>query len=185
MANIMQMEEFEQWRQILDMVDAVAVELEAKWGVDRLPKLVAPDLAGRFYSQRDKLNAALDVGTPADREFHGGRMLNAWRALDRAATAAGALPLSPKQIEGRLPDGRVLIVTDTLEGAHKLARENRAAVVYSIEEVTRLLWNFEMVNEAKIRFEGATVEENRPAKPVVDWRQGDELPIGLQALGAG
>jgi hypothetical protein len=176
---------FDQWQLVLNQVDAVASEMELKWGVGRLPALVSTDLAQRFYSQLEKLNAALDVGSPADREVHGQRMINAWRYLDKAATEAGAKPISPKQLEGRLPDGRVLIVTDSMEGHHKLARENRAAVVWCMDEICNALWNFEMVNEAKAKFEGAVVQECKPTRKKVNWADGDDLPEGLKAMGSG
>ena len=175
----------DQWRLILDQVDAVAVEMEAKWGVDRLPRLVPTDLAAKFYSQLEKLNAALLVGSPADREYHGQRMILAWRYLDSEAAKLGAKALDKRQMEGRLPDGRVLIVTDTAENAHAITRDNRAAVVWSMAEICRVLWKFEMVNEAKVQFEGAEVIECKPFKADINWANGDDLPDGLKAWSAG
>lgn len=175
----------------LEALDAVAAACERKWGVGRLPALVPVDLAERFYRQRDKLNAAITEeatgGSVANTEHEAGRMVNAWRALDAAAETAGAAPLSPTTIEGRLPDGRVLIVCPDPETAHRAAGDNRAAVVWSMDEICRVLWNFEMVNQAKTIWPGAKVEAVRvdpeSTKPPVNWAVGDDLPQSL--LGAG
>ena len=167
----------------IEALDQVAHEMELRWGVGRLPRLVAafdPELAARFWSQLEKLNAACETGAVADQEIHATRMRAAWIRLDREAKAAGCQPISPKRIEGRLPDGRLLVVVDGPEAAWKVANDDRAAVVWSIEEISRVLWQFEMVNEAKITFPGARVEKARvdpeQTKPPVNWKQGDQLP---------
>lgn len=176
----------------IEALDEVARAMEVKWGVDRLPRLVAafdPDLAARFWSQLEKLNAACETGYLEEQETQANRMRAAWIRLDREAEAAGCEPISPKRIEGRLEDGRLLVVVDGPESAWKVANDDRAAVVWSIEEIARVLWQFEMVNDAKLVFPGARVEQARvdPArtKPKMDWRKGDELPDALKAWAAG
>jgi hypothetical protein len=180
----------------IEALDEVARGMEVKWGVSRLPRLVAPEWSAKFHSQREKLNAAI-----TDEASGGGweasqaviaqatRMQSAWLKLDQVATEAGAEPIAPKRIEGRLPDGRLLVVVDGPESAWAVAHEDRAAVVWSIEEICRVLWNFELVNEAKRVWPGARVEQVRVdperTKPPVDWRNGDDLPDSLKAWGAG
>jgi hypothetical protein len=167
----------------MSQLDEVASHMERRWGVDRLPRLVHADLAERFYSQLDKVNAALEVGSPADIQYHAERMKNAWQALNDVAEAKGALPLSPKSVEARLPDGRLLVICDDPEGHRKVAQENRAAVVWDMEEIVRVLWAQELVNVAKAHFPGAEVTDCRPtpdkAKP--NWKKGDDLPDFMAA----
>lgn len=175
----------------IEALDEVAAQAERKWGVGRLPKLVPLDLAERFHRQLAKLNAAITEeatgGSIANTEFEAGRMVNAWRALDAAAEAAGAAPLSPATLEARLPDGRLLIVCADPENAHRAAGDNRTATVWSMNEIARVLWQFEMVNDAKVIWPGAKVDMVRVdperTKPPVDWSVGDSLPQSL--LGAG
>ena len=177
----------------LEALDEVAHQMERRWGVGRLTRLVAVDLAERFYRQLGKLNAAISDeatgGSVANVEHEAGRMRNAWIALNAAAEAAGAEQLSPAWFEGRLPDGRLLIVCGDLTAAHRIAGDNRAAVVWSMDEICRVLWQFEMVNDAKLVWPGARVEEARVeperVKPKVDWAKGDELPDALKAWSAG
>ncbi|MEY4952941.1 MAG: hypothetical protein RL299_1365 [Pseudomonadota bacterium] len=176
----------------IEALDQVAREFELKWGVDRLPSLVAafdPDLAARFWSQLEKLCAACETGAVDEQEIHATRMRSAWVRLDREAEAAGCEPLSPRWFEGTLPDGRLLVVAPDLQHAHRMANDNRQAVVWSMEEICRVLWQFEMVNEAKVVWPGARVEQTRvdpeSTKPRIDWSKGDELPDGLKAWSAG
>lgn len=176
----------------IEALDEVARQMELKWGVGRLPSLVAafdPELAQRFWSQLGKLNAACATGALEEQEVHATRMRAAWIRLSREAEAAGCEPIKPKRIEGRLQDGRLLVVVDGPEAAWAVANDDRAAVVWSIEEICRVLWQFEMVNDAKITFPGAKVEQVRVdperTKPRVDWSKGDDLPDGLKAWSAG
>lgn len=177
--------DFAVYRHAIAQLDELAGVMEAKWGVDRLPRLVQADLAEKFYSQLDKLNAAIEVGSPADIEHHAGRMQNAWRALDGAAEAAGARPLSPKALEGRLPDGRLLVIVQGTAEHWAAAHANRQAVVWNMEEIARVLYEFELTNTAKTVFPGAEVVNTRPTptKPPVDWSRGDDLPLDMRAAG--
>lgn len=177
----------------LERLDEVASSMERRWGVDRLPRLVSVDLAEKFHRQVEKLNQAITEeatgGSMANVEYEAGRMLNAWVALDAAAVAGGGQPIVPKWFEAALPDGRLLIVCDDPAGAHKLAGDNRMATVWSMDEIVRVLWQFEMVNDAKVVWPGAKVEQVRVdperVKPKVNWAEGDELPETMRVMGAG
>lgn len=172
----------------IEALDEAAREQELKWGVGRLPALVAafnPDLAQRFWSQLDKLNAACEAGALAEQEEHANRMRKAWMALDRAAEAAGCPPLDPRYMETLLPDGSLLVVCADLASAHRMANDSRKAIVWSLEEVARIAWEFSLVNDAKTIWKGATVQNTRidpeRARPKVDWKRGDDLPDVMAA----
>lgn len=172
----------------LERLDEVASRCERTWGVDRLPRLVAVDLAERFYRQKGKLDDVVVAGSPADQEYEAGRMVNAWMALDAAARAAGAEPASAKYMEARMSDGRLCVVCSDLEGHHHFVRqrEGRAAVVWNMEEIVRVIEGQDLVNRTKHLFDGAVVEEVR-VRPEVNWKRGDELPDDMrnQFLAAG
>jgi hypothetical protein len=108
-------------------------------------------------------------------------------ALDAAAEAAGADPIKPKRLEARMDDGRLLVVVDGPAAAWTVAHEERGAVVWSMEEIVRVLARFDLVNATKAIFDGAYVEDARidpdRTKPRVNWKQGDQLPPDM--LGAG
>ena len=86
-------------------------ELERKWGCGRLRLLVSTELRARFDSQRWKLAQAQWHGGLEDVVREAGRMARAWRALDTAAEAGGAAPLSPEVWELSLSDGTVVALT--------------------------------------------------------------------------
>jgi hypothetical protein len=174
----------------LEALDEVAHRLERKWGVDRLPRLVPNDLAERFWRQKEKLDAEiLEEATAgfANVEREAGRMSNAWRALDRAAEAAGADQASGQWMAARMSDGRSLVICGDLEGVQVWRQQNAgsAAAVWSMEEVVRVLEGFDLVNRTKHLFDGAVVDEARVnperVKPKVDWQKGDNLPDYMMA----
>jgi hypothetical protein len=172
----------------IEALDEVAHQMELRWGIGRLPDLVAafdPELAAKYWRQFELLNAACETGYLEEQETQATRMRAAWIRLDREAEAAGCEPLSPRWFEGRLEDGRLLIVTPDVMTAHRMANDDRAAVVWSMDEIARVLWRFEMVNDAKTVWPGAVVEQARVdperVKPKADWKKGDELPVVMMA----
>lgn len=142
----------------VDAADKVAIEMEAKWGADRLRLLVNTELCEKFDRQRYKYNQAIWHGDLETLRQEAARMINAWRALDAAAEAAGACKQSPLVWEVALADGSVAaIVPDDGDAKWVIADEGRAIVVYSLEEIGRLLSAFPNIAQAKAVFPGATV----------------------------
>lgn len=176
----------------LEALDEVANQAERRWGVDRLPRLVSIDLAERFYRQLDKLNAAITDeatgGSVANVEVEAGRMVNAWRALDAAAEAAGAEEASGMYLGAKMADGRSLVVCSDLEavGVWRVLNPDSPAAVWTVDEVVKVLEGFDLVNRTKHLFEGAMIADVRPAKSF-NWSRGDEMPedMRLAVLGAG
>ena len=76
----------------LQQLDAVARNMEIKWGVGRLELLVASDLREKFTRQEGKLNDALQEGRHADVVALAAGMARGWEALDKAAVSAGHSP---------------------------------------------------------------------------------------------
>jgi len=79
----------------LKPLDRVAVEMEAKWGAGRLPRLVTTETAARFGMAQAKLNAAIRACEPEEVAKRASVLIRGWQALDVEATQAGAeaLPL--------------------------------------------------------------------------------------------
>lgn len=162
---------------VIDGVDAVAVEMERKWGVGRLRLLVGDDLRERFDRQRRKFNKAIWSGEIADVERQANGMRKGWQALDRAAEQAGAEPLTPQAWEARREDGSVIALVRTAAEAHAVAREGRYLAVYTLDEIVRLIQAYPEVARAKEIFPGALVEDVRTRTDDIDWEVGDVLPI--------
>src|SRR5829696_3426767 len=98
-------------RAVLDETDAVAADMEAKWGCGRLRLLVSPELREKFDRQRVLFNQAVWHGQDLEQVRRESlRMVKAWQALDQAATEAGERPVDPTAIETVLPDGTVAVI---------------------------------------------------------------------------
>jgi hypothetical protein len=162
-------------RAMVDGLDQLALDMERKWGVDRLRLLVSDFLRARFDEQKDRLDAALRSGEERYVAAQVEGMRRAWAALDRAAQDAGASPLAPQVWECVLPStGEIISLVRSGDEAHDVAREGR---VFTTAEIALLIEALgEGVLSVKQKFPGATVTGIRRKAPV-DWDRGDEIPF--------
>lgn len=144
-------------RAYIDGADETASEMEAKWGADRLRLLVGPELREKFDRQRYLLNQAIWHGDLEQVRHEAGRMVKAWQALDRDATANGKQSLSPQVWEIPLDNGGVAAIVPSNDHAHAVVAEGRQVAVYTLDEIGRLLSNYPDIARAKAVFPGATV----------------------------
>lgn len=181
---------------------------EAKFGVARLERLVSPATLLSYRKGWTLYRAAIDEGDAAAVERLAPKMQTALRAMMSEAESLGHKPLSVETWEQALPDGRVLVVVKTLPEAHAVARAiggkdigtpglesvvehqraGRALVVYSMEELARVIGMQEMLNDIKLAFPGAEIRGpvNIPgdkvesgvqlsSNQVADWATSDPL----------
>ena len=116
-------------------LDRIAVEMEGKWGVGRLVRLVTPDMAARFGSAKDKLNEAIRSNDGQAVANRAAIMIRGWQALDKAATEAGceALPLRTVAVQH---NGRAYVVAWDGGDVHKAAKLSRTPEnVVSVHEL--------------------------------------------------
>lgn len=162
------------YRKIQDAViehDKTVTEYERRWGVDRLPELVPPELRERFLLQCDRLNEAIATNDADEVRRLVPISCRAYAALEKAAREAGHAELTGEAWEAAMPDGGVLCVTRNIHEAAKVARERPEALVWSVEEVARVVGSYEAakaVTLAKRAFPGATVEERVPTLSELD-----------------
>lgn len=148
----------------LDRLDAVAVAMERRWGVDRLPKLAPAELAVRFRSQAERLDEAIRSHRHEAVAVQAEAMLRAWSALDAAATKAGWKPLAATVWEAVLPTmGEVIAIVRDADEAGLIAKD-RGGAVWTLDEVAIAIEAFgDGVRAAKRAFPGAEVTAVRPA----------------------
>ena len=116
-------------------LDRIAVEMESKWGVGRLTRLVAPDLAARFGSARDKLNEAIRANDAEAVAKRAAVMIRGWQALDAAATEAGCEAL-PLRTVGVRHEGRSYVIAWDRADVHKAAKlAPDASLVVTVQEL--------------------------------------------------
>lgn len=141
----------------VDDLDAVAVEMEAKWGCDRLRLLVPVELRVKFDRQRYLTNHAIWHGELDDVRRECRRMITAWRALDRVATEAGAHTRPPEVWEVALSDGAVAAIVRDNHAARSVLADGRHVHVYTLDEIGRLISGFPALAKIKETFRGAAV----------------------------
>ncbi len=162
----------------LHRLDALARDMERKWGSCRLPSLVPDDLAKRFYSQHRKVSMALREGRNQDALFEIDRMVAAWRFLDREAERLGAEPIDPAVWEVTLSDGTVVAIVRDEDSAAAVDPQDRAMRVYLLSEVARLIEAMPTVMAIKEQWPGARVVPTRTiTADSYWWENGDELPF--------
>jgi hypothetical protein len=169
-------------RAYIDGADETAAEMEAKWGADRLRLLVSPELREKFDRQRYKMNQAVWHGELEDVRRESGRMVNAWLALDHAATSNGRQPVDPSVWEIALGDGTVAAIVPDHACAALVTAEGRQVAVYTLDEIARILTVYPEVSKAKVVFPGATVTAvrrsvNDPLSEVWDTKEELDDPI--------
>jgi hypothetical protein len=167
-------------------VDAVAREMERTWGAGRLFELVSPDTLLRFRRGYALwAQAVTDSDLEAVRTL-GPKMIAAWRFMDKEANSLGATPLSATHMEARMEDGRVLIVVGSYAEAIALSEspDGRARVIYTMEELARVLPKLDLVNQIKWAFEGATIDRvvTHSEGFAEDFAQSDERGLQLHEM---
>jgi hypothetical protein len=84
-------------------------------------------------------------------------MIAAWYALDVAAQTAGKQPLAREVWEVALGDGSVPAIVPDAAHAAQVVAEGRKLVVYTLDEIARLLGEYRAIVATKLSFPGATV----------------------------
>lgn len=148
-------------RAALDEADALEVEMELKWGRDRLRLLVSTELREKFDRQRYLTSDARWTGGLEDVRREAGRMVKAWIALDKAATEAGAQVLDPAIWEVCLDDGTVATLVREPQLANRILAEGRKINVYTLEEIAHMISAFPEIAKVKQEFPGAKVTKTK------------------------
>jgi hypothetical protein len=178
----------------IDEVDLVAIEMEKKWGCDRLRLLVPKELREKFDRQRYLFNQAIYHGDLEEVRQESRRMIKAWRAADKAAEETGAKTLPPEVWEVTTPSGKVVAIVRTNADARHVIVEGRTTAVFLLEEIGRLIEGFPALAKAKEAFSGISVTKVRSAigdpltaiktssvgiddEMVFRWENGDEIPF--------
>lgn len=146
----------------LEPLDRVAVEMEGKWGVGRLPRLVTPEMAAKFSSAREKLDEAIRANDLAAVVAKASVLIRGWQALDQAATDGGHKTY-PEAVWSKLHRGtKYTIVLDRAD-VSKVAKDSKhPATVVTLDELLVVWDDFQgrrVIEETKTLFPGATVEK--------------------------
>jgi hypothetical protein len=170
-------------RSHIDGADAAAVEAARKWGEGRLRLLVSDELREKFDRQYRKFSNAIRGYDLQAVITESNRMVNAYAALDRAATQEGCEPLKLETWEATCADGVVLVVVRSEAEAHAVHRNGRAVRVMTLQQIAALIdGSARQLADVVTAFPGARVVEVRHPKGLeihdaFDPALGDDLPF--------
>lgn len=156
--------------------DKAITEVEAVWGVDRLPYLVDARKREAWWDGMEQLNQAIRAADPDQVRAAVDNMLLGMKMLVRAAEKAGESPLSPDVWEVALDSGKVLQIVRCWPVNAAPVSKDRDVVTWTLEEVAHLISNTKAVNAIKGQWPGATVEPPRPVSRLSN-ELNDEIPF--------
>ena len=113
----------DQVRPFVDSLDAVATQMEARWGVGRLEQLVDVELATKVRNQRERVDEAMYGSNLEAQRKTLQSMQRAWEALDKRATELGRDRIGEKWFEVETRRGLIAVASD-IQTAERVQREH-------------------------------------------------------------
>lgn len=156
-------------------LDRLTIEMDRKWGIDRLVELQTPEMARKFGAAMAHLNACIEKQDPAETVGAVANVMKGLQAMDRLATEAGKTPLVPDLWEFELDGRKVAIIRET--GDWRAAETMRPGVtIYTMREVAvALTAKADWVADIKASFAGAEIAAIRQRTPLEESLD-DEIP---------
>jgi hypothetical protein len=157
-------------------LDRVVVQMDEKWGVDRLPALVSAETASRFGSAKAKLDAALERNDDAEVVKRCSVLARGYAAMDAEAERLGRDPMKPQAWVWRDEDGKPFAFVRESAEAIAYGKANPGVAVFTMGEISRLAAIFQDETD-KI---GTAVKQTFPGATIVridDKVPDDELPF--------
>lgn len=147
--------------------DRAAIDMDQKWGIDRLPELVTPELAKRYGDAVAYLNACIEQNDPDKCTEAAGNCIRGLHAMDAEATKLGRKPATGDYTEYDLDGWKIAILHDGAEW--KTAQDARPDLkFFTMREAAialRTKISTPPIEAVKDTFPGAEVVEHRPPTP--------------------
>ena len=166
----------------LTPLDAVAREMESKWGIGRLPELVSEETAVRFGVARECLDQAIEAGDVPAVSQAAANLRKGWGVLDAEATAAGHKPFAPEAWAFQIGPTKAAVIQHG-SSAKALDALDPGCAVYTLEEIGNMLHAFmgkeaPSLAAAKAVFPGAVARVvDKPPESDFNEIIGDEIPF--------
>jgi hypothetical protein len=155
--------------------DTMARAMNAKWGVDRLPDLVSPEMNQRWAQALINLNAAINSDDPELTAARVAACLRGFAAMDKEAEAAGHQPITPEAWEVEI-DGKVCAILKDDAAWPKYAALRPGVRIYSLRECANALAAYgQSVAAVKDAFPGAQINERK--RTPLEESLNDEIPF--------
>ena len=161
--------EYDQIDGALKPLDALASEMEARWGVGRLQELVAPATAAKFQSAKHKLDLAIADGGVGEVIKRAEVLMRGWQVLEQEAIDAGNKPM-PADIwiaSAEEEYGKPAVQYAIAKSNSDASLAQTDLMVYTLPEVARIIRAFNSgllanVDAVKDLFPSAEVKDIRP-----------------------
>jgi len=158
-------------------LDEVATEMERKWGVGRLQRLVSPEMAARFAASGERLNHAIESNNLDAITERVQNHIKGWRAMDAMATEGGH-PVNPPGVWTATVDAMTYTIVYNEADLPKVAQSDPKAI--TLKELLLVYASVQGdVAPVKAAFPGAKIKAIRSTKKKRDdsidyW--GDQVP---------
>ena len=159
--------------------DRAVRDMDGKWGIDRLPELVPPDMAAKYGAAVHALNLALDANASSDVAAHAQNCIRGLAAMDARATADRAAPADPAIWEVECGRHKVGIMRDDAAWPTAAAQRPDLRLV-SLRVVANALEAYldhNLTTEVLKQFPGAAVTNLKPKPTALERELEDEIPF--------
>lgn len=165
-------------QQALAHLDAVAYEMEIKWGIGRLTELVTPTMAARFKAQQELLDQITQTNDQQGIADAAQATVRGWQAMDQEASIKGALPVFQTKWIGKAPSGQTVTIY-RMPQARLDNPDDDGSLVFTLDELLALVDGLpDLVKQVKQAGLAAQVKAVHDGKPEdIDWEKGDPLPF--------
>lgn len=160
--------------QMLDKLDTKAAEVESRWGVGRLERLVSFDMAQKWGRQMDRLREAISKSDAVTLPEIVNGTIRGYEAMEADVMAQGHKPHdAPLTWTVGLPSGKTLAIVRHPKDAalvEDLRKAHGDVVVWTLDEIANII-------ETKYTLVNQTAEKVATAKPQpFDFTKGDDMP---------
>ena len=141
-------------------VDRLAIEMDRKWGIDRLPELVDVEMAQKYGSAVAKMNAAVEAGDVEECRKRCEVVVRGLQAMDAEAERVGAQKACTDVWEVEI-DGKLFGIMRDGRGWRAIKEQRPELELLTLREVAlaykyfREHWMGELEKAAKQSFPGA------------------------------
>ena len=163
-----------QVNRIIDKLDQVAIDYEARWGVNRLEGMVSDEMREKWMRQVQKVNQAIEEKNPIDLGQLMEGTIRGWKAMEDNALSNGHRPNDPRYVEYQHPSGTLYKICYTIPDARLLAHQaTEDCRIVTIEEMANLM------NQRENQVYGQSVKCDPVENKITffDWQEGDTIPF--------
>lgn len=161
----------------LKPLDAVASDMESRWGIGRLQELCTTSTSAKFQSAKHKLDLAIMQGSAAEVIERARILILGWKAMEKEAKEAGNNPAPPDVWFASAPeeDGKPAVQYAIAKNNSDASLAEAGMSVYTLVEVARIIRAFNAPMQKHIE----KAKETFPKAEIIraEGEFNDEIPF--------